>query len=184
MELEKHYGMNIIISADNSIKNVSDYRIERIKSTKSEEEDKKPAEKEKREDKRSDRKEEKRNSRTPKQETQAEEVVSEQDTSTVNDESENVSEENPKENNDRKGRRERGRRGRRDRGNGRERKDCTTREASEKPAPKEKQEAIILYNSRGNTTSQAEMKPAANSDTAGSDDAKEKTTWWKKLIKG
>ena len=184
MELEKHYGMNIIISADNSIKNVSDYRIERIKSTKSEEEDKKPAEKEKREDKRSDRKEEKRNSRTLKQETQAEEVVSEQDTSTVNDESENVSEENPKENNDRKGRRERGRRGRRDRGNGRERKDRTTREASEKPAPKEKQEAIILYNSRGNTTSQAEMKPAANSDTAGSDDAKEKTTWWKKLIKG
>ena len=184
MELEKHYGMNIIISADNSIKNVSDYRIERIKSTKSEEEDKKPAEKEKREDKRSDRKEEKRNSRTPKQETQAEEVVSEQDISTVNDESENVSEENPKENNDRKGRRERGRRGRRDRGNGRERKDRPTREASEKPAPKEKQEAIILYNSRGNTTSQAEMKPAANSDTAGSDDAKEKTTWWKKLIKG
>ncbi len=184
MELEKHYGINIIISADNSIKNVSDYRIERIKSTKSEEEDKKPAEKEKREDKRSDRKEEKRNSRTLKQETQAEEVVSEQDISTVNDESENVSEENPKENNDRKGRRERGRRGRRDRGNGRERKDRTTREASEKPAPKEKQEAIILYNSRGNTTSQAEMKPAANSDTAGSDDAKEKTTWWKKLIKG
>ena len=184
MELEKHYGMNIIISADNSIKNVSDYRIERIKSTKSEEEDKKPAEKEKREDKRSDRKEEKRNSRTPKQETQAEEVVSEQDISTANDESENVSEENPKENSDRKGRRERGRRGRRDRGNGRERKDRPTREASEKPAPKEKQEAIILYNSRGNTTSQAEMKPAANSDTAGSDDAKEKTTWWKKLIKG
>ena len=184
MELEKHYGMNIIISADNSIKNVSDYRIERIKSTKSEEEDKKPAEKEKREDKRSDRKEEKRNSRTPKQETQAEEVVSEQDISTANDESENVSDENPKENSDRKGRRERGRRGRRDRGNGRERKDRTTREASEKPAPKEKQEAIILYNSRGNTTSQAEMKPAANSDTAGSDDAKEKTTWWKKLIKG
>lgn len=184
MELEKHYGMNIIISADNSIKNVSDYRIERIKSTKSEEEDKKPAEKEKREDKRSDRKEEKRNSRTLKQETQAEEVVSEQDISTANDESENVSDENPKENSDRKGRRERGRRGRRDRGNGRERKDRTTREASEKPAPKEKQEAIILYNSRGNTTSQAEMKPAANSDTAGSDDAKEKTTWWKKLIKG
>lgn len=184
MELEKHYGMNIIISADNSIKNVSDYRIERIKSTKSEEEDKKPAEKEKREDKRSDRKEEKRNSRTPKQETQAEEVVSEQDISTANDESENVSEENPKENNDRKGRRERGRRGRRDRGNGRERKDRPTREASEKSAPKEKQEAIILYNSRGNTTSQAEMKPAANSDTVGSDDAKEKTTWWKKLIKG
>lgn len=184
MELEKHYGMNIIISADNSIKNVSDYRIERIKSTKSEEEDKKPAEKEKREDKRSDRKEEKRNSRTLKQETQAEEVVSEQDISTANDESENVSDENPKENSDRKGRRERGRRGRRDRGNGRERKDRPTREASEKSAPKEKQEAIILYNSRGNTTSQAEMKPAANSDTAGSDDAKEKTTWWKKLIKG
>ena len=184
MELEKHYGMNIIISADNSIKNVSDYRIERIKSAKSEEEDKKPAEKEKREDKRSDRKEEKRNFRTAKQEEQAEEISSEQDVSAINDESEKTSDEAQKENNDRKGRRERGRRGRRDRNNGRDRKDRPAREASEKPAPKEKQEAIILYNSRGNTTSQAEMKPAANSDTAGSDDAKEKTTWWKKLIKG
>ncbi len=184
MELEKHYGMNIIISADNSIKNVSDYRIERIKSAKSEEEDKKPAEKEKREDKRSDRKEEKRNFRTAKQEEQAEEISSEQDVSAINDESEKTSDEAQKENNDRKGRRERGRRGRRDRGNGRERKDRPAREASEKPAPKEKQEAIILYNSRGNTTSQAEVKTAANTDTAGSDDAKEKTTWWKKLIKG
>ena len=184
MELEKHYGMNIIISADNSIKNVSDYRIERIKSAKSEEEDKKPAEKEKREDKRSDRKEEKRNFRTAKQEEQAEEISSEQDVSAINDESEKTSDEAQKENNDRKGRRERGRRGRRDRNNGRDRKDRPAREASEKPAPKEKQEAIILYNSRGNTTSQAEVKTAANTDTAGSDDAKEKTTWWKKLIKG
>ena len=184
MELEKHYGMNIIISADNSIKNVSDYRIERIKSAKSEEEDKKPAEKEKREDKRSDRKEEKRNFRTAKQEEQAEEISSEQDVSAINDESEKTSDEAQKENNDRKGRRERGRRGRRDRNNGRDRKDRPAREASEKPALKEKQEAIILYNSRGNTTSQAEVKTAANTDTAGSDDAKEKTTWWKKLIKG
>ena len=184
MELEKHYGMNIIISADNNIKNVSDYRIERLKSTKSEEEDKKPAEKEKREDKRSDRKEEKRNFRTAKQEEQAEEISSEQDVSAINDESEKTSDEAQKENNDRKGRRERGRRGRRDRNNGRDRKDRPAREASEKPALKEKQEAIILYNSRGNTTSQAEVKTAANTDTAGSDDAKEKTTWWKKLIKG
>lgn len=184
MELEKHYGMNIIISADNSIKNVSDYRIERIKSAKSEEEDKKPAEKEKREDKRSDRKEEKRNFRTAKQEEQAEEISSEQDVSAINDESEKTSDEAQKENNDRKGRRERGRRGRRDRNNGRDRKDRPAREASEKPAPKEKQEAIILYNSRGNTTSQTEVKTAANTDTAETDDAKEKTTWWKKLIKG
>lgn len=40
IDLEKRYGMSIIICADNSIKNVSDYRIERVKSTKSEEEDK------------------------------------------------------------------------------------------------------------------------------------------------
>ena len=119
-----------------------------------------------------------------KQEEQAEEISSEQDVSAINDESEKTSDEAQKENNDRKGRRERGRRGRRDRNNGRDRKDRPAREASEKPAPKEKQEAIILYNSRGNTTSQAEVKTAANTDTAGSDDAKEKTTWWKKLIKG
>lgn len=184
MELEKHYGMNIIISADNSIKNVSDYRIERLKSTKSEEEDKKPVEKEKREDKRSDRKEEKRNSRTAKQEDQTEENLSEQDVSTTSNESDKTSDETQKENNGRKGRRERGMRGRRDRSNGRERKGRPAREVSEKPAPKEKQEAIILYNSRGNTTSQTEVKTAANTDTAETDDAKEKTTWWKKLIKG
>lgn len=184
MELEKHYGMNIIISADNSIKNVSDYRIERLKSTKSEEEDKKPVEKEKREDKRSDRKEEKRNSRTAKQEDQTEENLSEQDVSMTSNESDKTSDETQKENNGRKGRRERGMRGRRDRSNGRERKGRPAREVSEKPAPKEKQEAIILYNSRGNTTSQTEVKTAENTDTAETDDAKEKTTWWKKLIKG
>ena len=33
-ELEKHYNMQIIISADDTIKNISDYRIERIKAVK------------------------------------------------------------------------------------------------------------------------------------------------------
>ena len=48
----------------------------------------------------------------------------------------------------------------------------------ENSQPKEKQEAIILYNSHGNTTSKAEeAKPEAET-------TKEKSTWWKKLIKG
>lgn len=187
IDLEKRYGMSIIISADNSIKNVSDYRIERVKSTKSEEEDKKPAEKEKREDNRNERRENKRNSRREKQEEKPEEFSNDNDTSEAPAEEIVQAEENDRENNNsRRDRRDRNRRGRRDRNGNRDRKDRTPRDSGSKPAPvvKEKQEAIILYNSRGNTTSLTENKATANSDAAGTEDTKEKTTWWKKLIKG
>lgn len=187
IDLEKRYGMSIIICADNSIKNVSDYRIERVKSTKSEEEDKKPAEKEKREDNRNERRENKRNSRREKQEEKPEEFSNDNDTSEAPAEEIVQAEENDRENNNsRRDRRDRNRRGRRDRNGNRDRKDRTPRDSGSKPTPvvKEKQEAIILYNSRGNTTSLTENKATANSDAAGSEDTKEKTTWWKKLIKG
>lgn len=190
IDLEKRYGMSIIISADNSIKNVSDYRIERVKSTKSEEEDKKTAEKEKREEKRDDsrneRREGKRNSRREKTEEKQEELSNINESSDTTAEEIVQAEESDRENTgNRRDRRDRNRRGRRDRGN-RDRKDRSPRDSGSRPAPvvKEKQEAIILYNSRGNTTSLSENKATANSDAAGTEDTKEKTTWWKKLIKG
>ena len=191
IDLEKRYGMSIIISADNSIKNVSDYRIERVKSTKSEEEDKKPAEKEKREEKRDDcrneRRDGKRNSRREKTEEKPEEFSNDNESSDTPAEEIVQVEESDRENTgSRRDRRDRNRRGRRDRNGNRDRKDRTPRDSGSRPVPavKEKQEAIILYNSRGNTTSLTENKATANSDAAGTEDTKEKTTWWKKLIKG
>ena len=191
IDLEKRYGMSIIISADNSIKNVSDYRIERVKSTKSEEEDKKPAEKEKREEKRDDcrneRRDGKRNSRREKTEEKLEEFSNDNESSDTPAEEIVQVEESDRENTgSRRDRRDRNRRGRRDRNGNRDRKDRTPRDSGSRPVPavKEKQEAIILYNSRGNTTSLTENKATANSDAAGTEDTKEKTTWWKKLIKG
>ncbi len=191
IDLEKRYGMSIIISADNSIKNVSDYRIERVKSTKSEEEDKKPAEKEKREEKRDDcrneRRDGKRNSRREKTEEKLKEFSNDNESSDTPAEEIVQVEESDRENTgSRRDRRDRNRRGRRDRNGNRDRKDRTPRDSGSRPVPavKEKQEAIILYNSRGNTTSLTENKATANSDAAGTEDTKEKTTWWKKLIKG
>ena len=191
IDLEKRYGMSIIISADNSIKNVSDYRIERVKSTKSEEEDKKSAEKEKREEKRDDcrneRRDGKRNSRREKTEEKPEEFSNDNESSDTPAEEIVQVEESDRENTgSRRDRRDRNRRGRRDRNGNRDRKDRTPRDSGSRPVPavKEKQEAIILYNSRGNTTSLTENKATANSDAAGTEDTKEKTTWWKKLIKG
>ena len=191
IDLEKRYGMSIIISADNSIKNVSDYRIERVKSTKSEEEDKKPAEKEKREEKRDDcrneRRDGKRNSRREKTEEKPEEFSNDNESSDTPAEEIVQVEESDRENTgSRRDRRDRNRRGRRDRNGNRDRKDRALRDSGSRPVPavKEKQEAIILYNSRGNTTSLTENKATANSDAAGTEDTKEKTTWWKKLIKG
>ncbi|MDY4841637.1 MAG: Rne/Rng family ribonuclease [Alphaproteobacteria bacterium] len=191
IDLEKRYGMSIIISADNSIKNVSDYRIERVKSTKSEEEDKKTTEKEKREEKRDDcrneRRDGKRNSRREKTEEKPEEFSNDNESSDTPAEEIVQVEESDRENTgSRRDRRDRNRRGRRDRNGNRDRKDRTPRDSGSRPVPavKEKQEAIILYNSRGNTTSLTENKATANSDAAGTEDTKEKTTWWKKLIKG
>lgn len=43
VELEQKYKMNVIISADDSIKNIADYRIERIKAVKIQSEEKKAA---------------------------------------------------------------------------------------------------------------------------------------------
>ena len=164
VELEQKYHMNVIISADDSIKNIADYRIERIRAPKIQAQDKKAAD----------------------------EIIAQTQETIDNVEFENtdVSEAeintNAEEINFRKGRRDKIRnrrdRGRRDKGSrSRRNYDNELPEISnnEEQIPvKEKQEAIILYNSHGNTTSKAvESKPEA-------EPTKEKSTWWKKLIKG
>ena len=76
-------------------------------------------------------------------------------------------------------RRDRGRRDRSSRGRRNYDNEAQENSGNEEQAPvKEKQEAIILYNSHGNTTSKTDETKSEAEPT------KEKSTWWKKLIKG
>ena len=164
VELEQKYHMGVIISADDSIKNISDYRIERVRAPKAPAQEKKAAD---------------------EIIAQAQEIIENVEFETT-DVAEVQEQTNTEENNFRKGRRDRMKnrrdRGRRDRGSrGRRNYDneATENFGGEEQAPvKEKQEAIILYNSHGNTTSKADETQSASEPT------KEKSTWWKKLIKG
>lgn len=164
VELEQKYHMCVIISADDSIKNISDYRIERVRAPKAPAQEKKAAD---------------------EIIAQAQEIIENVEFETT-DVAEVQEQTNTEENNFRKGRRDRMKnrrdRGRRDRGSrGRRNYDneATENFGGEEQAPvKEKQEAIILYNSHGNTTSKADETQSVSEPT------KEKSTWWKKLIKG
>ena len=145
--LETKYKMNIVISADNSVQCVSDYRIERTKIVKPVEEEKQVQE-----------------APITEQEVAVTEENQPQETA------ETEAKENGKHSNHRRrDNRRRSRNNRRDKNN--------YRDNAEKQ-PKEKQEAIILYNSHEDITSNA-MSPQGEEEPA-----KEKSTWWKKLIKG
>ncbi len=147
MSLETKYKMNIVISADNSVQCVSDYRIERTKIVKPAEEEK-PA---------------------PEVKAVEQEAAVVEETPTQETE-ENETKENGRHSNyRRRDNRRRGRNNRRDKNNYRD---------NAERQPKEKQEAIILYNSHEDITSNA-MPPKGEDEPA-----KEKSTWWKKLIKG
>ena len=165
INMEQKYKMEVIISADNSIQCISEYRIERTKSVK---EDKTAAEAEK----------------TAMEAIEncynAEEAKeSETSDSTATESAENTGNNNG-EGNYRNNRRRRDRGGRR---RGRERFDRRNNNngpengVSAETASKPAQEAVILYNSHEDIKSKPdpveEEKPA-----------KEKSTWWKKLIKG
>ena len=150
--LEHRYKMEIVISADNTLKNISEYTIERIKAVKPEEPVKSGEISSQEYDNRS-------------------EGIAE--TNIHNDEAD----ETPDSDNDNGGRRYRsGRRdNRRNRRGGRERNSHYGRgnqENNEKPL-KEKQQPVILYNSHEDATF------SANGED---DTKKEKTAWWKKLI--
>lgn len=171
LNLEQRYKMEVIISADDSIKNITDYRLERIKKTT---EDEKPVQ----ENKKAVVQKEIKNEEV--------EVIAEIDTTVepVNSTEDGDKKENCNDNY-RNNRRNRGRDRRNNRRNNNNRERFNNNENNgedrnkneERPhQPAPKQEAVILYNSHGDTTS----KPSMSENNSG----KEKPTWWKKLIKG
>ena len=166
VELEQKYKMSVIVSADDSIQNINDYRIERIKATKVQPQEKKAAD-------------EVFNEQVQEIELKEDVVITENesDNSTQpTDETNNNGLRNRRERNVR-GRRERGRRGRPARNR---RDDNEAAQPSDSaPVKKEKQEPVILYNSHGNTAPQPQETPQVQEQAP-----KEKSTWWKKLIKG
>ena len=172
VELEQKYKMSVIVSADDSIQNINDYRIERIKAPKVQPQEKKAAD-------------EAFSEQPSEPETQDKMIVADEEicateaditpTSEEGDESNNNGRRNRRDRNMR-GRRERGRRGR-----SRNRRDDNEMDQTSDTTPvkKEKQEPVILYNSHGNTAPNPQETPAAQEQAP-----KEKSTWWKKLIKG
>ncbi|MDD7312890.1 MAG: Rne/Rng family ribonuclease [bacterium] len=157
-DLEEKYKLDIVISADDSVKCISDYRIERTKAPVLPKEDKpeaKPLDKE------------------VEAVAPVEEPVSEPEIEMPAEQPEQ-SEQNGR---DFRGRR--GRRGRFDRRRGRGNYDRRSSEATAPMPVKEKQEAVILYNSHEDIAPQPEQPaPEAQPEKKG------KSTWWKKLIKG
>ena len=175
VELEQKYKMSVIVSADDSIQNINDYRIERIKAPKVQPQEKKAADEAFRE-------------QPSEPETQDKMIVADEEicateaditpTSEEGDESNNNGRRNRRDRNMR-GRRERGRRGR-----SRNRREAVSGEdisptTDNAPVKKEKQEPVILYNSHGNTAPKAQDEAQPQEQAP-----KEKSTWWKKLIKG
>lgn len=157
-DLEEKYKLDIVISADDSVKCISDYRIERTKTPVLPKEDKpeaKPLDKE------------------VEAVAPVEEPVSKPEIEMPAEQPEQ-SEQNGR---DFRGRR--GRRGRFDRRRGRGNYDRRSSEATAPTPVKEKQEAIILYNSHEDIAPQPEQ-PASEAQP----EKKGKSTWWKKLIKG
>ena len=197
-DLEQRYHMDVVICADDSIKNIADYRIERIKAAKPQEEVKDTAEKEENKE-RNNRKQREQNRREERKarETVKEEVVEEKTEAEFaaqgSSENEAASTEAEQEaevrdNGNRPSGRRRDRRNRFDRRNrNRDRNNRRNRDTSRYDAAeqdnaepkKEKSEAIILYNSHEDIKS-----PAAASDAvADNAEPKGKATWWRKLIK-
>ncbi len=160
LTLEHKYKMNVIISADDSIQNIADYRIERTKNMRNEEEQLKSAvEKEAMEV----AEEELKNNLQ-------EENVEENDTVSMTEENENGGRNSR--NRFRKDRRNR--RGRDRRYNNRN-KEQFEQENEHNSDHDKKTEAVILYSSHEDNTSD---KVADKNETK-----KGKTTWWQKLIK-
>lgn len=153
--LEQKYKMCIVISADDSIKCITEHKIERTKAVKEE---------------------------APVSETKPE-PKEEKKTAPAEESADAPDEENaaePQQDERRRGGRDRRRgRNRFDR-RGRGRFDRKESSAAEAAAPKEKQETVILYNSHEDIKSDNGQADAAPTN----EPAKEKSTWWKKLIKG
>ena len=164
LDLEQKYKMSIIICADDSIQNIADYRIEKIKGAVKEEA---PA---------------------PKvvPENNAEEEWSEEDTAVTNAASDSEAEDDAateaetsdenlaSENNNRRDRRNRRRDRRNRRGRDRRRNNGNNRNSD--VSEEKKPEAVILYDSHVDTTAVAKEDNTKEAP-------QKKTAWWKKLIK-
>ena len=162
--IESRYKMNIVVSADDSIKNIADFRIERTKAVRE-----------------SNVTQETVDEINALEKTKEEVVAAVEADNTPKPENERV------ENN---GRRERGGR-RRDRRNGRsgqrdgrrpprrneENSEYKSDYKSDYKKDKPSEKAVILYNSHGNTSS-----VSASGDGSSSENKQEKSNWWKKLI--
>lgn len=180
-DLEQKYKMDIIISADDSLKNVSEFRIERTKTVKAQNENKPADEKEAVKEKREKRQPAPAKSTENKKETRP---VQEETPETA-DVQENAESTQDTTENGKNNRRRRDRRNRFDRNNRRNRRNRynNNEEVSENGGNtsegKEKQEAVILYNSHEDITSKENS--SENTEEA---PKKRKSTWWKKLING
>lgn len=161
VDIENKYKMDVVISADNDVKCVTDYRIERTKVVIKEEKDIPVADE--------------------LIEDEEEKVVVEQSNveETPSSVDEVASEETSGE--DRRYRERRSRRGRFDRRGGKRRNNYNDREryskSEDESGIKEKQEPVILYDSH-------DSSPKTDDVSTPSEEKKEKSNWWKKLIKG
>ena len=171
--LEQRYKMEIVICADDGIKNVAEFKLERVKSQKEALEEKKAAEETSDEEPRREENNGRRNNRrSDRRQTQPEEKAAETENTEIQQQTdENGNNESTAENgelnNNRRGRR----RDRRERGS-----DENEGSAIRENEPhKEKAETIILYNSHEDIKSNA----SNNQET---DEKQGKTNWWRKLI--
>jgi len=204
-DLETRYNMEIIICADDSIKNIADYRIERIKAAKVQPEESKDnaalqedtgkGRSSRKQQEQQNRGEEKksRNSLT-QEETPAEDSITEAQVQEENPTQETPESEGGEERRDGDTRfngRRRDRRNRFDRRNrNRDRNNRHNRETENTAGvenrfsehKKEKSEAVILYNSHEDIKS-PEAASEAKETSSDNAESKGKATWWRKLIK-
>ncbi len=156
-ELENRYHMQIVISADDSIMTVSDYRIERIKTAKTTPEKTK-------------------NVDIPANDDLEQDVVDEVPSSPEQtDDQETLSDTEETNEPSYRGRRRREHRGRRNFGRDRRRGRFSRNSDTAENSSQNSNEAIILYNSHEDIP--APVTPQETTETQG------KKTWWRKLIK-
>lgn len=184
--LEQRYKMEIVICADDGIKNVAEFKLERVKSQKEALEEKKAAEETSDEEPRREENNGRRNNRrSDRRQTQPEEKAAETENTEIQQQTdENGNNESTAENgelnNNRRGRRRDRRRDRRGRDRRRDRRERGSDENEgsairENDQHKEKAETIILYNSHEDIKSNT----SNNQET---DEKQGKTNWWRKLI--
>lgn len=184
--LEQRYKMEIVICADDGIKNVAEFKLERVKSQKEALEEKKAAEETSDDEPRREENNGRRNNRrSDRRQTQPEEKAAEAENTEIQQQAdENGNNESTAENgelnNNRRGRRRDRRRDRRGRDRRRDRRERGSDENEgsairENDQHKEKAETIILYNSHEDIKSNA----SNNQET---DEKQGKTNWWRKLI--